>query len=163
MAVAIQLYNKSGAKAYAAPYWPIGSIYLSMVNTNPSTWFGGKWSLIAQGRTLVGVNTSDNDFKTPNKAGGNKSHTHSTGNHTLTINEIPEHSHEIPDRYVAWDFGGNGTNAAAGSWGATSIQFHPWGTRTFNAGANWAHNHGNTGSTSNLPPYLTCYIWQRTA
>lgn len=41
---------------------------------------------IAQGRTLVGVNTSDNDFKTPEKTGGEKTH-------KLTISEMPRHSH----------------------------------------------------------------------
>lgn len=35
---------------------------------------------IAQGRTLVGVNTSDNDFKTSEKTGGSKSHTHTLNN-----------------------------------------------------------------------------------
>ena len=41
---------------------------------------------IAQGRCLVGVNTSDNDFKTPEKTGGEKTH-------KLTIAEMPSHSH----------------------------------------------------------------------
>lgn len=68
---------------YPNPYWPVGSIFLSVVNTNPTNWFGGTWELIAQGRTLVGVDTSDADFNTVKKTGGEKTH-------TLTTNEIPQ-------------------------------------------------------------------------
>ena len=55
---------------------PVNSIYLSMDSTNPNTLFGfGTWQLIGQGRTLVGVDTSDNDLNTENKTGGSKTHT----------------------------------------------------------------------------------------
>ncbi|WP_304393466.1 phage baseplate protein [uncultured Clostridium sp.] len=45
-------------------FYPIGSIYLSVKSTNPSTYLGGSWVLQSKGRTLVGVDTTDDDFKT---------------------------------------------------------------------------------------------------
>lgn len=116
---------------------------------------------IAQGRTLVGVNTSDNDFKTPEKTGGSKSHTHTTANHTLTINEMPNHKHdfEAVGRVLYWD---SGLPSFGGLTSGTTVQY-TWGSSTKYVGGGAGHNHGNTGSVSNVFPYLTCYIWKRTA
>ena len=52
--------------------YPIGSIYMSINPTNPGQIFGGTWSQIAQGRTLMGVDANDPDFNTSQKSGGNK-------------------------------------------------------------------------------------------
>ena len=115
------------------------------------------WAAIAQGRCLVGVNTSDNDFKTPEKTGGSKTHVHSTANHTLTVAEMPSHNHSLAMTDKTGDAGlidrvHTQTYAVSGWWSWTS-----------DTGSNQPHNHGNTGSASNLNPYLTCYIWKRTA
>lgn len=165
MSKSIQLKDKNNNKYYPHPYYPIGSIYLSINNTNPSTWFGGTWSLIAQGRTLVGVDTNDTDFNTVQKTGGNKSHTHTTGDHTLTVNEMPAHNHGV---FSNTDYR---QSSGVGYWGWDLIEGYCYGNEknvnngggTRNAGGGQAHNHGDTGSTSNLPPYFTCYIWCRTA
>lgn len=123
------------------PY-PIGAIYLSIDNTNPSKLFGGVWEQIAQGRTLVGVDTSQAEFNTVKKTGGEKTH-------KLTINEMPSHSHSTPNtlRYEStstwWIGGTGGTTIAVDNKATGSI------------GGNQAHN--------NLQPYYTCYIWLRTA
>lgn len=63
--------------------FPIGYIYMSTDNTDPSTYFGGTWQRIAKGRTLVGVDENDTDFDQPEEIGGSKdlqSHSHSTYN-----------------------------------------------------------------------------------
>ena len=57
--------------------YPVGSIYISVNSTNPGNLFGGTWVAWGAGRVPVGVNTSDSDFKTPEKTGGSKSHRHS--------------------------------------------------------------------------------------
>lgn len=35
--------------------YPVGSVYISLTNTNPGTYLKGTWEQFAQGRTLVGV------------------------------------------------------------------------------------------------------------
>ena len=138
MGKSIQLKNSENENIYPHGYFPVGSIYLSVVNTNPSKWFGGTWEQIAKGRTLVGVDTSQTEFNTVKKTGGSK--------------ELQEHYHKIWTRNDGgYDNGnrividGNAMNYKA-YWGSTK--------QTEAAG---------TGNSGNLQPYFTCYIWLRTA
>ena len=136
----IQFKTGSGAKIYPNPYWPIGSIYLSVNETNPSVYFGGKWEQIAKGRTLVGVDKSQEEFKTVKKTGGEKMH-------KLTVDEMPSHNHNLrgsPSKYNA--------KIETAGYGDENTG------NTFNmdyTGGDQPHN--------NMPPYFTCFIWIRTA
>lgn len=140
MGKAIQLKNAENEKIYVCPYFPVGSIYLSVVNTNPTKWFGGTWEQIAKGRTLVGVDENDTNFNTVKKTGGEKTH-------TLTIKEMPAHNH--PLKY--------GTGGS-GAWGTNINQSGSTSSDNFaiaNTGGGQPHN--------NMPPYYTVYIFVRTA
>ena len=64
-------------KALRDIFYPIGAIYQSTVNTDPSSFIGGTWERFGNGRVLVGVDEADSDFSTPNKTGGAKTNTHS--------------------------------------------------------------------------------------
>ena len=143
---------------YPHPFWPIGSIYISVTNTNPSTYFGGTWQRFGQGKCIVGVNESEAEFSTVQKTGGNKStsHIHSTAAHTLTIDEIPSHNHQIA-RSMNGQSGTNRWTPVAASGYET--------TGTLSTGGGQPHSHGNTGSSSVnvLQPYITVYMWRRTA
>lgn len=122
--------------------YPIGSIYMSIQDTNPSVFFGGTWERIAKGKTLVGVDENDSDFNSSSKTGGEKEH-------TLTIAEMPAHNHNT-DKYYDTGIGANnfyGSNATGNHY------TNPNGMS--NAGGGQAHN--------NLQPYYTCYIFVRTA
>ena len=52
--------------------FPIGSIYMSVTNTNPSNSFGGTWVLWGQGRVPIGVDTSQSEVNSVEKTGGTK-------------------------------------------------------------------------------------------
>ena len=71
--------------------YPVGSIYMSTSPTNPHNLFGGTWEAYAQGRVLIGVGegTDANGVKKTFNAGA----TGGEYEHTLTVGEIPSHSH----------------------------------------------------------------------
>lgn len=122
--------------------YPIGSIYTSTNSTSPAELYGGTWTTWGSGRVPVGVDTSDSDFNTVEKTGGEK-------RHTLSVNEMPSHAHPIR---VQWgdmstgniDLGGSGTK-----WKIDR------GDYTSSTGGSQSHN--------NLQPYITWYMWKRTA
>ena len=142
--------------------YPIGSIYTSTTDTNPSEKFGGVWERYAEGKTLIGVNESDTSFNTVEKTGGSKSinlsHTHETNDHTLTVAEIPAHSHRVTYA-TTWD-GVKSSGWVIGTAPGSRID------RTEYTGGGEAHNHGETSSSlssnqSILNPYITVYMWKR--
>ena len=138
------IYNTDG-KTLIDTIYPVGSIFLSTSSTNPSTYLGGTWSLISQGRTLVGVDTNDIDFNTVKKIGGEKTH-------KLTINEMPKHVHKTKLHFnvvrQGFTFGDGGTYNCSLQTGDNLND------TTDYTGTDQAHN--------NLQPYYTCYIWLRT-
>ncbi|MDR1288258.1 MAG: hypothetical protein LBK08_11670 [Treponema sp.] len=115
--------------------FPVGAIHLSVSPENPSTaWPGTEWEEWGTGRVPVAVDTSQTEFASAEMTGGEKTH-------TLTVDEMPSHSHGNGVTLNANILAGGG----AGSW---------WNrTNTGGAGGNGAHN--------NLQPYITCYMWKR--
>lgn len=117
--------------------YPIGSIYMSVNSTEPSTLFGGTWERLG-GRFLLGA---DNTY-TAGSTGGE-------AEHTLTIAEMPAHSHSLK---IASTLDPQAHNTALEA------------SRTYSWGEDM--NTLLTGSTSphnNMPPYLAVYMWKRTA
>ncbi|MGM9543586.1 MAG: phage baseplate protein [Romboutsia timonensis] len=174
MAKAVQLKDKSGNKCYAAPYWPIGSIYLSVNTTNPSKYFGGTWEIVGSGAYLMAYSSSNTWFDKPGTTGGSngKSGSWSTDNTTLTVDQIPSHnhtqaahSHRMANTNA--DVGWRGTTGYAntnGAW-ATGYVFENNGnggytnsqTPTINkTGGGKGHNHFH------VSPYYTVVVWKRT-
>lgn len=66
--------------------YPVGSIYMSVSSTNPSTYFGGTWTAWGTGRVPVGVNANDTNFATVEKTGG-------AATVILTTAQMPSHTH----------------------------------------------------------------------
>lgn len=77
--------------------YPVGIVVAFVNGFNPNESLQGEWERIAKGRTLVGVNEADPDFNTAEQSGGLK-------DVTLSINQIPAHSHQESDlSYVYTD------------------------------------------------------------
>lgn len=123
-------------------YYPIGKMYITMGNEDPNETIGGTWELTAKGKVLVGVDTSDVDFNTVGKTGGEKTH-------ILKINEIPPHNHNILK--PRWSTSA-GANAVYGSNGLGT------GSAYDNIGYN-----GGGEAHNNLQPYVAVYMWKRIA
>ena len=197
--------------------YPVGSIYISVTNTNPGTIFGGTWVAFGTGRTLVGIDTSQSEFNTVQKTDGekthtltgaesgqknlgtitssanNRGHTHSipalsgtaasAGGHTHTYSgttsgESQTHTHSFtPAGTVKSTFTGSAVTSGAESQTHTH-SFTPAGTvkSTFTGSAvtsgaeSQNHTHtitiessNATSAHNNLQPYITVYMWKRTA
>lgn len=125
--------------------YPVGSIYMNVNSTNPGTLFGGTWEQI-QGRFLLGMSSS---YPAGSQGG--------EAEHTLTVDEMPSHRHifargynddNIPD-YLGGSSASYGIRE--GSRDETSTSYYT----TNLVGGGQPHN--------NMPPYLSVYIWKRTA
>ena len=77
---------KDYIQSFIKTMYPVGSIYMSVNATNPSTYFGGTWVAWGAGRVPVGINTSDSNFNTVEKTGG-------AATVTLTTAQMPAHTH----------------------------------------------------------------------
>lgn len=131
--------------------YPVGSIYISTSNVSPATIFGGTWVQI-KGRFLLATGTPD--ANTDNYFGAMSGTTYNAGAkskggqdyHTLTIDEMPSHTHN--GMYSS----GSGTSA-----GMAGVATQNW----FASGYN--ENTGGGQSHNNMPPYYGVYMWERTA
>ncbi len=130
--------------------WPIGSIYTSVISTNPSELFGfGTWTAFGSGRCLVGVDAGQTEFDTVEETGGAKTH-------TLTTAQIPSHTHtqDAHTHTLALTTGVGLGLAAGGAATGADVTGSTVATNQ-NTGGGEAHN--------NLQPYIAVYFWKRTA
>lgn len=115
--------------------FPVGAIYMSVNNTNPGTLFGGTWARIKDTFLLAA-----GDTYSAGSTGGE-------AKHTLTIDEMPAHTHGLP----TWAAGSGQQSLANNNPEGVN---HNW-VATDSTGGGQAHN--------NMPPYLAVYVWKRTA
>lgn len=130
--------------------YPIGSLYMSVNAADPNTLFGGTWERLKD-RFLLAAG----DTYAAGATGGEAAH-------TLTVEEMPAHTHGIsrtgtisepsvllgaPGQYTGNAF------ASLGTSGIDALATTTYSVATTGGGA--AHN--------NMPPYLTVYMWKRTA
>ncbi len=121
--------------------YPVGSIYMSVNSTSPQTFLGGTWENI-QGRFLLGVGGG----YTAGSTGGEATH-------TLTVDEMPKHTHNIRL--------GNDTSADTYRVARYIDVSSTWWSGTGND--KMTEEVGGGAAHNNMPPYLAVYIWKRTA
>lgn len=163
----------ASAKDILNKTYPVGSIYMSVNSTNPSSLFGGTWERL-KGRFLIGAGTiadtnSNASFgplgaEEPDFASGE------TGGqyyHKLNIDEMPEHHHDTNDYALVVNKNGVriSTNMGAKCIGVTeeATNIVPNIKATKNEDGNATGNEGGGQKHNNMPPYLAVYMWKRTA
>lgn len=149
----VQIDGKHIKKYIGELLYPVGSIYINATNnTNPATLLGfGTWSAFGAGRVPVGYNSGDSDFNASEKTGGSKTQTLATGDlaaHAHTLNRLVDNNNFSPGTINYRD--GRYTTINDGSAGRTA----------FSGGMN---NAGSGNAHNNLQPYITVYMWKRTA
>lgn len=140
----------SGGDLNLDAMYPVGAIYVSTVATSPATLFGGTWEALPAGRVLLAQGTSD--WGTTYSAG-------STGGeaaHTLTIGEMPSHRHVGLDIDNVYIFGWDNGSLKGFDFQQVSINFNTANRLTTGyTGDGAAHN--------NMQPFLSVFMWKRTA
>ena len=160
-----QLATTAFVQAALQALHPVGSIYINATNsTNPGTLLGfGTWVAFGAGRVPVGFNASNPLFDTAEETGGSAdaitvSHTHTA---TSTVTD-PGHAHNIFPT-IAGAFAGAGSYIQ-GATSPSSYGFNDSGTNTTGITATTTvASSGSSGTNANYQPYITVYMWKRTA
>lgn len=131
----IQL-QREGENVFPRPYFAVGSIYISTVETSPASIYGGSWEQIKDTFLLA----CGDSFAAGTNGG--------EVNHTLTENEMPSHYHS-----------GQNTGLARFTVSQSS-SYQCW---FYASGYNQlvSYNTGGNASHNNMPPYLSVYMWRR--
>jgi hypothetical protein len=145
--------------------FPVGTIYTqAAVATNPATLLGfGTWAAFGAGKVMVGLDGSNALFDTLEETGGSAdiSISGTTDSHTLTIDEMPSHNHPSEANGGALNYLPTGGNPNF-TWGGGGLG-GKYGVDAQGGGA--GHTHGITfdGTDANYQPFITVYMWKRTA
>lgn len=169
--------------------YPVGTIYFTDRSANPSTYMGGgTWVRWGRGRVPVGLDESDTTFDSIEETGGQKTYAmtlnempwHNHGgithdqdrDHTHSGYAHPngQHTHGEYRPYNRTVANGQATGADSSGYVAQTdpAGWHDHSVTTYGASQTHAHGiNGQGGSTpvtnNNLQPFITCYIWKRTA
>lgn len=145
LAEALELLNttKLAKSELLNAVYPVGSIYISVSETSPNTLFGGTWERLKD-RFLLAAGESYAAGATGGEAA-----------HTLTVNEMPKHHHNLYVR--GFDNSSSKEAIVNASYNYTSAQSNAGQAELIisSTGGSAAHN--------NMPPYLAVYMWKRTA
>ena len=146
-------WNKLVSSIKSAMY-PVGAVYITYNENNPSTFLGGTWEQFGQGRTLIGEGTgndgtSDKSFKAQSIGGEyNTRHCHNTS--------------------FGWDsnafYAASPSSASNSDYTRTSIVQNGYilsgiaSKAAYQSRVQWTEDSVN----GNIQPYITVYFWRRT-
>jgi len=163
-----QIATTAFVNAAIVAAYPVGSIYMSTVSTNPNTLFGfGTWVTYGSGRVLI----SQDGTYTAGSTGGSAtttlieanlpSHSHSASSSSSVSD--PGHRHQIGGRDSTANEGGDPNSEFVRDYPSVANPYSS--TVTTGITVSTSTSIGNTGSGtsfSNLPPYIAVYMWNRT-
>jgi hypothetical protein len=166
-----QVATTAFVQAALAALYPVGSIYTNATDsTNPGTLLGfGTWTAFAAGRVAVGFNASNALFDTAEETGGSAdaitvSHTH-TATSTSTVTD-PGHFHNSPtgDEFKYYGDSGITGNGPSGLRTTDTLGITQTKTTGITVATSTTNSStGSSGTNANYQPYITVYMWKRTA
>lgn len=158
-----QLATTAFVQAALQALHPVGSIYINATSsTNPATLFGfGTWVAFGAGRVPVGFDSGNPLFDSAEETGGSAdaivvSHTHTF---SATTSSIGDHTHTLSGGYIQNVSGSQGASGVARTVGSAT---DPAGAHDHTVSGTTASS-GTSGTNANYQPYITVYMWKRTA
>ena len=150
------------AQSFLDTIYPIGSIYTNATDgTNPGTLLGfGTWVSFGAGRVMVGLDSTDTDFDTAEETGGDK-----TKSKTIAVNELPKHKHRTPLRNSGMS---NNFGIVSSPTITSFIESQETSTQS-PLTDDEIYDSSNSQQTQQamsldvVQPYITVYMWKRTA
>lgn len=133
--------------------YPVGAIYMSVNPTSPAELFGGKWETWGTGRVPVGVSWGEGEFNGVERMGGSKyvnlRHKHAgtlgyDGNAYYTMNKF-------------------GSTTYPTNTNGEGYAFHAKESAKVSVVRVNYTSEALDNNTTNMQPYITCYMWKRTA
>lgn len=133
--------------------YPVGSIYLTVTDDEskrPAAIFGGTWERLKD-RFLLGAG----DAYVGGATGG-------AATVTLTTDQMPYHTHQEMLSNGSWNYN------AVYNQGGTVTTYEGAAIANLSVSGNkgsyaYVGYSGNNQPHNNMPPYLTVYMWKRTA
>ena len=143
------------ADAIKSALYPVGSIYTNATSsTNPGTLLGfGTWTAFGAGRVMVGLDAGNALFDTAEETGGSANAIVVSHTHTATVTD-PGHAHPLAQVNAVSN---TGPLATASGSGAQTTGSNTTGITVSNS------TEGSSGTNANYQPYITVYMWKRTA
>ena len=144
---------------------PVGSIYINATNsTNPGTLLGfGTWTAFGAGRVPVGFDSGNALFDTAEETGGSANATLPSHTHTFTGTALASHAHQVGSRDSTANDGGGSAQEFVNDFGTGGGS--PATTSSVSGGTPAGTNstEGASATNANYQPYITVYMWKRTA
>lgn len=137
--------------------YPIGSVYISLTETNPGTYLKGIWEQFGQGRTLIGVGTGDDGSNTMNftegSTGGSYEHNHTYG---VKLNDYYSNISNLNLRNSDGSWKGGVNDGRQNAYVNMGCQENnkEISSETYKIEA-------NTSNSRTMYPYTTVYFWKR--
>ena len=161
------IYNSWRTGIQLDNIYPVGSIYMSVNNTDPGTLFGGTWQAIAEGTFVMAAGNTYTSGSTGGKrdyiAADMPSHSHTRGTMEITgwFQMDPQNGYiRVHSVGGAFTRSGSGTQDVGVSGGAASQPIRA----DFTASNTWTGSTSVSGTNTTaeiVPPYLAVYMWQR--
>ena len=137
--------------------YPIGSVYISLTETNPGTYLKGNWEQFGQGRTLIGEGTGDDGSTTmrftAGSTGGNYEHNHTYG---IKLNDYYSNVSNLNLRNSDGSWQGGVADGRRDGYVNKCCQ-----ESNIEVNSQTYKIEANTSNSKTMQPYITVYFWKR--